>query len=800
MIELFKLMDKKFTKVRFRYLTIKIRFSLFLTVLSFSFSMAQTGKLSGVALLDDGTPAIRAHVSLKDTSLVTATNAEGKFEFDNIRDGDYRLIVSYIGFELYEQPVRVVGGRSINIHVKLHPNPTELSEVIVTGNSESREIASQPITVSSVDIKTQFEKKLSVTDVLATVSGVRVRNSGGAGSTADVSINGMRGNAVRLYVDGIPIEFVSAGLNISQIPLNAIKRVDVYKGVIPVEIGTDALGGGINIVSNQPSFNYLRASYRIGSFNTHQGGLVVGTVNKKQTAYFNLSSSFDYSDNNYKMKAVDIISGKPIEAERFNDQFMSFYTRASVGLMNKKFADDLQLTLTYVKLYRQYQNGLMVNTVPYGEADYRANNYTFLLKYDKTFIERMEVNTISSYGILDYVFTDTTKNIYSWTGQVYDRATHGGESTNHSMPQFPHITTDGLVNRTTLKYHIGNTGKFTLSNFIASQQQKGYNPLINEGTGEIDYLKRPHNMLKNISGLQYEFSSFGKKLTTNASGKFYYYRLKGIERATEHPIESSNTRFGWNMSVKYDFTDGFFARTSYERATRIPDFGEVFGNNATIVSNLTLKPEESNNFNLGGAYTRKMNVKTLYAEMNGFYRQQTNRIFLNANSGIFSTYENRQSVDVKGLEATIKLSPVKNLHATVNITYQSIILKKSGLPNMQFQDGKRLPNEPVFFYNAELRYDLKRREKDLATLYLFYNHMDEFAYIYTGQQYNKDNYVPSQDQLDAGLSRKFHQGQLTVSANIQNILDQELFDHYKVPRPGRSFNIQLIYELNHFKL
>lgn len=760
-------------------------------------ALAQTGQLAGRILLADHLPATQAHVTLKKAKRSAITDSTGQFAIHRLAEGRYTVAITSVGYRSHEEEVTVKEGATTTLTIILKPESVDLKEVEVVGKSESSKLSAQPITVASLDIKNVFEKKSSVSDALDQVSGIRVRSTGAAGAPADISINGLRGNSVRLYIDGIPVEFVAAGLNISQIPINSIKRVDVYKGVMPVDIGTDALGGGINVVTNQAQYNYLRASYRIGSFNTHQGGLVLGAVNKQKTAYVNLTSSYDYSDNNFKMKAIDLESGKMVTIRRFNDQYKSLYTRLTAGFMNRRWADDMQLGVTYADIYREYQNGLTIGNVPFGEAHYQANNYTLSLKYEKSFKEKLYVSSLTSYGKLDYVFTDTTKNIYSWTGKVLRRSNFGGESNNHAGPLFTHVSTDGIVNRTTLAYAFGSAGRLTLSNFYAWKKQTGYDPLIRESEGEIDYLKRPQDLTKNITGLQYETNLLHNKLTAILAGKLFHFSLQGIERVTNVPISAVNTKPGGNVSLKYAINDQFFVRTSYENAMRIPDFVEVFGDNATIVSNLGIQPERSNNMNLGGAFTRSFGQKFLNVELNGFYRAQTNRIILNANNGFFARYENRQEVTVKGAEMAIKASPLANLLATVNMTYQDIRIIKVNDRTQEFMQGLRLPNEPIFFVNTELRYTFRNLPDDTNLgVYVFYNRINPFAHILTGAQYNPDNYVPAQNVLDVGASYKFLHKQLTASLNIQNVLNSELYDYYRVPRPGRNVNFQLIYEIS----
>ena len=59
--------------------------------------------------------------------------------------------------------------------------------------------------------------------------------------------------------------------SLENIPASIVDRVEVYKGVVPAYLGGDALGGAINIVTNESKKNYYDISYRVGSFNTPSG-------------------------------------------------------------------------------------------------------------------------------------------------------------------------------------------------------------------------------------------------------------------------------------------------------------------------------------------------------------------------------------------------------------------------------------------------------------------------------------------------------------------------------------------------
>ena len=122
--------------------------------------------------------------------------------------------------------------------------------------------------------KTLQVQSVSAADVLRQSTGVAVRRSGALGSDASVELGGLSGGAVRIFYDGIPLEYIGAGFDLTNIPVGMIDRIDVYKGVMPIDKGTDALAGGINIVPRNYTNDRFEISYEGGSFNTHRGSLL----------------------------------------------------------------------------------------------------------------------------------------------------------------------------------------------------------------------------------------------------------------------------------------------------------------------------------------------------------------------------------------------------------------------------------------------------------------------------------------------------------------------------------------------
>lgn len=78
---------------------------------------------------------------------------------------------------------------------------------------------------------------------------MKIRESGGVGSDMAVTMDGFSGKHVKVFIDGVPQEGVGSSFGLNNIPVNFADRIEVYRGVVPVGFGADAIGGVINIVT-----------------------------------------------------------------------------------------------------------------------------------------------------------------------------------------------------------------------------------------------------------------------------------------------------------------------------------------------------------------------------------------------------------------------------------------------------------------------------------------------------------------------------------------------------------------------
>ena len=141
-----------------------------------------------------------------------------------------------------------------------------LNNATVTAKSRTQQVKEKAYSVNALNINEISSTLNSIATAVDRSSGIRIREEGGVGSDFELSINGLSGNSIRYFLDGLPLDAKGSGVTLANLPVNMIERVEIYKGVIPASLGSDALGGAINIITNRRNRNYLDFSAGVGSF------------------------------------------------------------------------------------------------------------------------------------------------------------------------------------------------------------------------------------------------------------------------------------------------------------------------------------------------------------------------------------------------------------------------------------------------------------------------------------------------------------------------------------------------------
>lgn len=737
-------------------------------------------------------------------------NALGRINLEVKEEKVYQIVVFVEGYLTAQQPLTLFDGSTHTI--QLTKDTTLLEAIQITRKSEEAEVNRGIIRAVEVDAKSQVVRPASLSDLMNRTTGVRVRQSGGLGGETSVNLNGFQGPAIRYFKDGIPLNYLGNGYNLSNIPLDLISKVEVYKGVIPVYLASDALGGAINLVSNVNQSNTLRASVSYGSFQTVQTALR-GHYNLNDHVFIGGEFFSNYAGNDYKINTPDPeLAATKAKVRLFNNRYRHYYANVYAGVTNVKAADLLQLDLSYYALDKQVQHSPTTMLTPYGGIEDKQHSLIPTLRYKKKVInDRLALDQFFAYNVVKNRVIDTLQGRYNWLGEFSPRGYRG----EGDHPSYAAIDMTFFTSRTLLGYQWDKSHQLWLNNTYNYTKRVGtdeYGKKI-ESTQQ-SMIEIPSYYKKNTLALGLTSQWFQNRVETNLLVKNYNYSSEGLNTAYQVDLRTSdlhrtsNNAWGWAIATKYQWKETTSLRFSVEDARRLPGYSELFGDNFFIASNFDLKPEQSLNFNLG----IDSETGRLAYSVHAFYRHTKDIIVLAAGSPPLSVFVNKERAKGYGFEGdfTFKLTDQTKIYS--NFTWQSIRYGRFENIADQWLKGNRVPNIPYFFANvgAESKFKAIFSTQDVLTLYANLNFVREFYIqpidksmepggflgLFGSSKGDVKNIVPDQTSLTLGTVYEVPSSGWSVGIEVRNVLNQDLYDYYKIQKAGRSCYLKFNYKLN----
>lgn len=770
--------------------------------------------LTGYVLDHDNQPVVGAEVQLQSTAVIVKSDSKGKFVLENIASGKQRLVISMDGYQIREMAVVAVQNQKEDIVVLLESNAVALSSVDLLGKTIETKIKEQPFAVSVINTKKLAERDVDLNRLMDGTSGVRVQETGGMGSEFSYSINGLSGKAVKIFVDGIPMESFGTSFSINNFAINTIDRIEIYKGVTPVAFGGDALGGSINLVTRTRLKNYIDVSQTIGSFNTYRTALS-GKWRGKSGFTVQTNSFFNYSENNYPVWGPGVVvageGGRPIPGNprfrRFNDDYRSFTGRIDAGFTNVKWADVFLFGLTVSDQHRGIQTGTTMAHV-YGDVRYKEKFVMPSLRYSKKgfLFSKLNVDLYASLNRLRGTTIDTSSYKYDWSGNPIGTVANGemgGHKASKSMYSFQDDTQLARVN---FAYQLKHNQQFNLNYVFSSTSRKGSDPIA---TAEWTIPFRfPQDLSKHIAGLSYEITSFDNRWTNTFFTKYFAYNAnvtvfdyQGGSSKELFYQNTSDDAWAFGYASKFLLPKDYTIKVSLENTARLPEAVEVLGNGNTTLNAPNLKPERSFNANAAVQKSIEGNFQHIDFGLNLFFRNTKDFIWLGEGFSRGTVqYENLGKTQTIGVEVEANYARKQWLEAGVNFTYQDIRnmqrFETNGAPNHVYRD--RLRNTPYLMANAELRLFLDKmlRIKQKVSFFVntHYVHQYYLGWPSLGDPSAK-MYIPTQFVQDAGLGYSFGEGRYSINVACRNILDKQVYDNFLLQKPGRFFSMKLRYFL-----
>lgn len=739
-----------------------------------------------------------ATVYLKGTNYGGTTNEEGIYHL-KAPAGNYTLVVSAIGYTTVEKAVRLIDGERTKQNMTISPQVEELDEVVVVSNGISR-LKRSAFNAIAVDTKELQNSTKSLSDALAKAPGMKLRESGGVGSDMQLMLDGFSGKHVKVFIDGVPQEGVGNSFALNNIPVNFAERIEVYKGVVPVGFGTDAIGGVVNIVTNKKRRNwFLDASYSYGSFNTHKSYVNFGQTLDNGFTY-EINAFQNYSDNDYYVDAPvkDFETGRldtenKERVKRFNDTYHNEAVIGKVGFVNKNWADRLLLGFTYSNMYQEIQTGVRQNTV-YGEKHRKGHSLMPSLEYNKRDLLTKGLDLVFTANYNKNLTTniDTSAYEYNWRGEKHLMNSRGEQSYQHTRSD--NNNWNGTV---TVNYRLGRAHSFTFNNVLTAFRRSNTSLLTNEElTDAIDKQTR-----KNIAGLSYRLmpsehwnlSVFGKHYNQYVAGPMATDNTSSEYVRTSRSVSS----LGYGAAGTYFVLPGLQAKLSYEKAYRLPTIEEMFGNEDLEMGDISIKPEKSDNVNLNISYNKTLGKHGLYVEGGLIYRNTNDYIQRNitdlSGGKQAASYINYGKVLTKGYNLSARYSFSNWLSVGGNYTQMNVRDNQktaigSSAENIAYKE--RMPNLPYRFADSDVTLYWRNLWKKGNTLIFTYDnqYLHSFTYYSSIIGSNKGEYVvPNQFSHNLTLSYSLQNGRYNISFECRNFTDEKLYDNFSLQKAGRAF-------------
>jgi outer membrane receptor for ferrienterochelin and colicins len=568
-----------------------------------------------------------------------------------------------------------------------------LSEVIVTATRTVRQLSSLPLPAQLVSKKEiQSVNSLRLSDILNEQTGLITIPDFGGGE--GIQLQGLDSQYTLILVDGVPLVGRLAGtLDISRITVGNIKQIEIVKGASSSLYGSEALGGVINIITENPKQGFNGdINSRVGSFDTYDSSINLGFKKEKLAinAFVNsfLSGGYDLNDND----ALNTV--EPFRNYTFNTKLIYDFSEKTNLFVSGRY-------------YTQNQDYVASEELK-GESN--INEWNAHLKLSHTYSKKW-----SSY----FEFYSTRYKADEFLNNP--DASRFSESDYNQLMIRPEIR--ATYSPTDKSSFIGGLGwnHETLVRTDFSSQ-----PEFNSPYAYLQYDTNPTEKMNIILGARFDsHSEYESQFSPKAAIRYELSDKLAVKGSVGYGFKAPDFR-----QLYFDFTNSTVGYTVLGYNAVIDKINELDaqGQIANIVVPLSnfdneLQPENSISINVGADYNPTSKLKfSINAFRNNINDLIDTRVIANKTNGqnVFS-YFNVNEVYTQGLEfnSTFKL----NNQLKFSGGYQ-LLFAKDKEAERAFENGEvyaRLtPSSPSFQLEKNDYFGLYNRSRHMANVKVFY--------------------------------------------------------------------------------
>lgn len=581
------------------------------------------------------------------------------------------------------------------------------------------------------------------------------------------------------------------------VPVSLIRQLEVFNGVVPVRLATDALGGAIHLRSDlaKPETG-ASLSLQGGSFGSYRGTGRL-TWRAHEHVFVRAAGFHDRAQNDYVVTVPvdDPATGRvsPRALRRNHDAYRGTGGDIEVGFEALPGIDRLVLN-GYLGRYDKEVPHDQFMIQPYGAVTSAQESWGLGLRYEVSPHERLKVLAIAGYNQRVGELLDASDCLYDWYGAC--RATRARAGETGSTPLENTQTRQTLFGRVRLLGTLLDPEDLEVSLGVDDSDRSGENAYLTRLQQE-DPLRVPLALTSAFGGLSHRQLLWDGRFENTVFVKGYLQRFASGTRQ-----EAAERRWagGFGDTLRFSLTRGLLLKASYERTTRMPRVDELFGDGGLLVENSALVPESSHNANLGVELLPIVtSVGRFGANAVAGVRDVENLIQLFPGDAT-QAYENVDHARSFSAHAGVDWdSPGDWVGLTGTVTWLDFRnLAREG----QFArfHGDRMPNIPWLQASATARFQKRQllSAQDALGLEWTTRFVESFyrSWESAGRGGDKAR-VPTQVLHFAALTyrSRFEGRAFSFSFNLQNLTDAPAFDIVGVQKPGRAFSARATVEL-----
>jgi len=764
---------------------------LLLLLFSLSISAQNTAELIGT-VTDKVThqPLIGADVYIKELNKGVSTDARGQYRLTHLPEGNYTVWFSFLGYQTFGKKISVKG--QMRSDVSLKEQAEEISGVTVSGKSIAHQKKEQSMPVTVIDMSNLRGTVSSVQDILLKTVGITLRSSGGVGSSSRISVRGLEGKRIGFFIDELPLGEQTDYIDINDIPIDMIDRIEIYKGVVPARFGGSSLGGAINIVIREYPDKYADLSYGYESYNTHKAQGVFKRNLKQRGLVFGIGGGYTSSDNNY---TFDSPFQEGLRITRNHDKYRKLIIGGSFKA-KKWWFDEVELEPVFVKTYKEIQG--IEYDIREAHSQSLMTGLSNKLEKDNFLTEGLNLDMFNGLVLTKMNFIDKATRRYEWDGSSYPTPSRYGGEAGYNYPSDSDDKKLTFINKTNLEYILTERHSLNINSVFSMANGTPKDDLKTLSLGkQVNFNSQMRSW---ISGLTYDFRTLDDVFLNSLTVRHYMYtmhtQMAPLFVPGKYDVDVNKSDFGVNNAMRYRFLPSLMGKLSAGYEVRIPSETELLGDGIAVIPSPDLLPERNLSANLGLLFDLTGKHPTnAQIEMNFFYMYLQDMIRYTAGL-IGAQYQNFGEMRTLGVEFEAKADVLPSLYLYGNTTYQDLRDTRAYEPESTVPNptkNKRMPNIPYLMANAGLEFhreNLFGGTGQNTRLFADIAFVEEYYYDFEMTQLQKRR-IPRSTTIDIGFEHSFLNNKVFLSGKVRNITNEKTLSEFNRPLMGINGGVKL---------